>query len=220
MILYRRTKESMPAYVEEVQAAIEEGVELIELVAPVRFIGSKRGKIIKIECQRMMLGDFDKNGRRKAVPVEGSNFLIDVDTVIPAVSQYSDLPFIKKSEIGVTPWGTFIIDNKTMMTTMEGVFAGGDVARGPDTVIRAIADGKQAAISIDKYLGGKGKLNKGAPIEIPTNFSDDELIEHNRFEIEELAPERRKNSFDEVDLGYHKIRAMAEAMRCLHCDRR
>ena len=220
MVLYRRTKESMPAYVEEVHAAIEEGVELIELVAPVRFIGSKRGKVTKIECHRMMLGDFDKNGRRKAVPIEGSNFLIDVDTVIPAVSQYSDLPFIPKSEIGVTPWGTFIIDNKTMMTTMVGVFAGGDVARGPDTVIQAIADGKQAAISIDKYLGGKGKLNKGAPIEIPNNFSDDEFIEHDRFAVEELAIEQRKNSFDEVDLGYHKIRAMAEAMRCLQCDRR
>ena len=220
MILYRRTRDSMPAYAQEVQAAIEEGVELIELVAPVRFIGNRRGKVIKIECRRMMLGDFDKNGRRKAVPIEGSEFLIDVDTVIPAVSQYSDLPFIKKSEIGVTPWGTFIIDNKTMMTTMEGVFAGGDVARGPDTVIQAIADGKQAAVSIDKYLGGKGKLNKGAPIEVPGNFSDDEFVEHNRFAIDELASEVRKHSFDEVDLGYHKIRAMAEAMRCLQCDRR
>ena len=220
MILYRRTRDSMPAYAQEVQAAIEEGVELIELVAPVRFIGNRRGKVIKIECRRMMLGDFDKNGRRKAVPIEGSEFLIDVDTVIPAVSQYSDLPFIKKSEIGVTPWGTFIIDNKTMMTTMEGVFAGGDVARGPDTVIQAIADGKQAAVSIDKYLGGKGKLNKGAPIEVPDNFSDDEFVEHNRFAIDELASELRKHSFDEVDLGYHKIRAMAEAMRCLQCDRR
>ena len=220
MILYRRTRDSMPAYAQEVQAAIEEGVELIELVAPVRFIGNRRGKVIKIECRRMMLGDFDKNGRRKAVPIEGSEFLIDVDTVIPAVSQYSDLPFIKKSEIGVTPWGTFIIDNKTMMTTMEGVFAGGDVARGPDTVIQAIADGKQAAVSIDKYLGGKGKLNKGAPIEVPDNFSDDEFVEHDRFAIDELAPEIRKHSFDEVDLGYHKIRAMAEAMRCLQCDRR
>jgi NADH-quinone oxidoreductase subunit F len=100
------------------------------------------------------------------------------------------------------------------------VFAGGDVARGPDTVIQAIADGKNAAISIDKYLGGKGKLNKGTPIEIPDNFSDDEIVEHARFQVDELDPAKRKESFDEVVLGYHKLRAMAEAMRCLHCDRR
>jgi len=143
-----------------------------------------------------------------------------VDAVVPAVSQYSDLPFIKKSEIGVTSWGTFVVDYDTMMTTMPGVFAGGDVVRGPDTVIQAIADGKNAAISIDKYLGGKGKLNKGAPIEIPDQFSDDEIVEHKRFEIDELDIEKRKTSFDEVVLGYHKLRAMAEAMRCLHCDRR
>ena len=220
MILYRRTRDAMPAYAQEVQDALDEGIELVELVAPVRFVGGKGNKLSKIECQRMKLGDFDKNGRRRAVPIEGSNFLIDVDTVIPAVSQYSDLPFIKKSEIGVTPWGTFIIDDDTMMTTMEGVFAGGDVARGPDTVIQAIADGKHASISIDMYLGGKGKLNKGTPIEIPDNFSDDEIVEHNRFKVEELDPAKRKDSFDEVVLGYHKLRAMAEAMRCLHCDRR
>ncbi|MFZ5974531.1 MAG: NADH-ubiquinone oxidoreductase-F iron-sulfur binding region domain-containing protein [Bacillota bacterium] len=220
MILYRRTRDAMPAYEYEVEAAIDEGVELMELVAPVRFVAVRGGRVSKIECVKMKLGAFDKTGRRRAVPIEGSNFFIEVDTVIPAVSQYSDLPFIKKSEIGVTPWGTFIIDDDTMMTRMEGVFAGGDVARGPDTVIRAIADGKQAAISIDKYLGGRGKLNKGAPIDIPDNFSDDEVVELNRFTVEELDPQTRKASFDEVVLGYHKLRAMAEAMRCLHCDRR
>lgn len=131
-----------------------------------------------------------------------------------------DLPFISKKEIGVTPWGTFIIDNDTMMTTMPGVFAGGDVARGPDTVIQAIADGKNAAVSIDKYLGGSGKLNKGVPIDIPDTYSDDEIVEHPRFRGEALPPDKRKLCFDEVDLGYHKLNAMAEAMRCLHCDRR
>lgn len=220
MILYRRTRDAMPASNEEVQAALEEGVELMELVSPVRFLANRAGKVFKIECQQMKLGDFDKNGRRKAVAIEDSNYLIDVDAVVPAVSQYSDLPFIKKSEIGVTSWGTFVVDYENMMTTMPGVFAGGDVVRGPDTVIQAIADGKNAAVWIDKYLGGKGKLNKGAPIEIPDQFSDDEIVEHKRFEIEMLDLEKRKTSFDEVVLGYHKLRAMAEAMRCLHCDRR
>jgi NADH-quinone oxidoreductase subunit F len=103
---------------------------------------------------------------------------------------------------------------------MEGVFAGGDVTRGPDTVIQAIADGKKAAVSIDKYLGGKGKLNKGEPIEIPEISDEDEIVAHKRFALEKLDPESRKENFEEVVKGYHKLNAMAEAMRCLHCERR
>ena len=117
-------------------------MELHELVSPVRFISDKRGNVAKIECVRRQLSNFDNKGRRNTRHIEGSNFLIDVDNVIIAVSQYADLPFVKKEEIGVTPWGTFIIDQDTQMTTMPGVFAGGDVARGPDEVIKAIADGK------------------------------------------------------------------------------
>ncbi|MPN46573.1 hypothetical protein SDC9_194164 [bioreactor metagenome] len=103
---------------------------------------------------------------------------------------------------------------------MPGVFAGGDVARGPDDVIRAIADGKRAAMAMDKYLGGKGILNKGEPIEIPEIMDSDEIVFHTQFEKEVLVPERRVKSFEEVVKGYHKINAIAEAMRCLHCDRR
>jgi NADH-quinone oxidoreductase subunit F len=143
-----------------------------------------------------------------------------VDVVIPAVSQYADLPFIKKSDIGVTPWGTFITDSHTKMTTMKGVFAGGDVARGPDEVIRAIADGKQAAVSIDLFLGGTGKLNKGRTIDIPQSVDDDEVLIHNRFPQDCLPVDSRTKNFDEVLLGYHKLNAIAESMRCLHCDRR
>jgi len=220
IVLYRRMIDAMPAYINEVNEAIAEGVEILELVAPLKFIEGKDGKVARIECIKMEFGEFDSTGRRKSVPMKGSNFFLDVDTVIPAVSQYSDLPFIRKDEIGVTPWGTFIINDDTLMTTMEGVFAGGDVARGPDTVIRAIADGKQAAISIDKYLGGTGKLNKGNPIDIPDIFDEDEIVAHKRFNLDMLPADKRKDSFDEVVLGYHKLNAMAEAMRCLHCDRR
>ncbi len=106
------------------------------------------------------------------------------------------------------------------MTTMNGVFAGGDVARGPDTVIQAIADGKKAAISIDKYLGSSGKLNKGTPIEIPEINDEEEIVPLKRFPLEMLDVESRKDTFDEVVMGYKKQNAMAEAMRCLHCNRR
>ena len=220
IIVYRRTIDAMPAYAEEVLEAMEEGVEIMELTAPVRFIGDMNGHVTGIECVRMELGDFDSSGRRKSVRVPDSNFVLEVDSVVPAVSQYADLPFIGKDEIGVTKWGTFIIDHMTQMSTMDGVFAGGDVTRGPDEVIRAIADGKLAAISIDKYLGGKGILNKGEPIDIPDIYDDDEVVVHKQFEKEMLPPEERKQSFDEVVCGYHKINAIAEAMRCLHCDRR
>ncbi|MHB1485570.1 MAG: NADH-ubiquinone oxidoreductase-F iron-sulfur binding region domain-containing protein [Saccharofermentanales bacterium] len=220
IILYRRTMDAMPAEGAEILEAMEEGIEIIELVAPVRFIAGENGSIAKIECVKMKHGEFDKTGRRKTVPIEGSNFMIDVDTVIPAVSQYADLPFIKRSEIELTSWGTFRIDSDNLMTTMDGVFAGGDVARGPDTVIQAIADGKLAAESIDRYLGGKGILNKGAKIDIPKATEDDEIISLGKFPVETISVENRKNSFDEVILGYHKVVAMAEASRCLRCDRR
>ncbi len=219
-ILYRRTRDMMPAYEMEVCEAVEEGIEIIELAAPLRFIAGKDGRVGKIECVRMELGEFDASGRRKSVFVEGSNFMLQSDMVIPAVSQYADFPFIGKDEIGLTPWGTFVLQGDTQMTTMEGVFAGGDVTRGPDEVIRAIADGKNAAISIDKYLGGKGKLNKGEPIDIPKITDEDEIVAHERFPLEMLDPETRKNTFDEVVQGYHKLNAVAEAMRCLHCERR
>jgi NADH-quinone oxidoreductase subunit F len=219
IIVYRRTEEAMPAYREEVIEAKEEGIEIMELTAPTKFIG-KGNNVVGIECIKMELGEFDASGRRKSVEVKGSNFVLDVDYVIPAVSQYADLPFISKDEIGVTKWGTFIVNPETQMTTIEGVFSGGDVVRGPEDVIHAIADGKKAASSIDLYLGGNGLLNKGAHIEIPNVYDDDEVVAHPKFDLEMLTPEVRKQSFAEVVLGYHKINAIAESMRCLHCERR
>ena len=140
--------------------------------------------------------------------------------VIPAVSQYSDLPFINRDEVEVTEWGTFVTDKDTLMTKMKGVFAGGDVARGSDVAITAIADGKNAAKAIDKYLGGKGELNTGEEIEIPKPSEEKEIVEHERFPMKFLDPEIRKHNFDEVAVGFHKLNAIAESMRCLRCDRR
>lgn len=217
IVVYRRTKDAMPAYESEINEAIEEGVEIMELTSPIRFVANSDNRIVSMECIKMRLGEFDNSGRRKSVPIENSNFLIDVDMVIPAISQYSDLPFIKKGDIGITSWGTFVVAKETLMTTMNKVFAGGDVARGPDTVIQAIADGKNAAISIDRFLGGKGKLNKGNPIDIPNRLDEDEIVALKRFPVEILNVTDRKNSFDEVVMGYHKLNAMAEAMRCLNC---
>lgn len=218
MVLYRRTIEEMPADRREIYESIEEGIQIIPLVAPIRFVG--KDKIEEIECIRMELGLFDTGGRRRPKVKAGSNFSMKVDTVIPAVSQACDLPFIDANELETTKWGTLVTNHDTLMTTMEGVFAGGDATRGPDVAIRAIADGKKAAEAIDRFLGGKGLLNKGEEIEFPPATDEEALHEHERYVMEILAPETRKDSFAEVGRGYHKLKAIAESMRCLRCDRR
>jgi len=219
-VLYRRNRDAMPADKLEIREAEEEGVNISELVSPVRFVSDAKGNVSSIECAKCSLSNFDSKGRRNTSPIEGSNFEFTADAVIVAASQYADLPFIKSTDVGLTPWGTFITDPDTQMTTMPGVFAGGDVSRGPDEVIKAIADGKRAAISIDKYLGGEGKLNKGDYIFIPDAVDEDEVVVQERFARKYLPIDERVCSFDEVDLGYQKLNAIAEAMRCLHCNRR
>jgi len=217
-IIYRRTMEDMPADQYEIDEAIEEGVIVHELVRPMEFMG--KDKVTQIKLMKMELKGFDSNGRKNPVDIPGSEYLMEVDLVIPAVSQYSDLPFVKKEEVEATPMGTFIVDFDTQMTSIAGVFSGGDVVRGSDVVITAIADGKKAAGAIDKYLGGDGKLNKGEPIDIPEAADDSEVLEHERFAMKYLEPEERRDNFDEVCLGFHRLNATAEAMRCLRCDRR
>ena len=217
-VLYRRLEGDMPADAREIHDAVEEGIKIIPLVAPVRISGADR--VCEVECVRMELAEFDASGRRAPRPMSGSEFVIETDMIIPAVSQYSDLPFINRDEVEVTRWGTFVTEKDTLMTRMKGVFAGGDVIRGSDVAITAIADGKKAARAIDKYLGGKGILNTGEEIEIPKPSEEKEILEHERFPMKFLEPELRRNNFEEVAVGFHKLNAIAEAMRCLRCDRR
>ncbi len=220
-IIYRRLQEDMPADKREIQDSREEGVILHTLLNPLKFISNEKGSVKQVECIEMELNGFDPDGRRKTIKKNGPTIKMDVDMVIPAVSQYSDLPFVKKSEVEITEWGTFVINPETMMTSTSGVFSGGDVARGSDVVITAIADGKKAAKSIDKFLGGKGELNTGEEIEIPKYMGDEaEIVEHERFLMKYADPEKRRNNFEEVAQGFHKLNAIAEAMRCLRCDRR
>jgi len=217
-IFYRRTIADMPADAREIRDAIEEGVKIHELIAPLKINGGK--KVVSIDLAQMEFEGFDSSGRKVPHQVAGGKFTFDVDVIIPAVSQYSDLPFVSKEEVEITKWGTFVVNGSTMMTTMDGVFAGGDVVRGADVVITAIADGKNVAKYIDIHLGGKGELNKGEPIDIPMPDAAEELVEHERFEMKYLDPEIRKSTTDEVALGFHRLNAVAEAMRCLRCDRK
>jgi heterodisulfide reductase subunit A len=154
-ILYRRTRKEMPANPWEVDAAEHEGVILQYLAAPVEILG-ENGKVKGMKCIKMELGEPDASGRRRPVPIEGSEYIIDAQTIVPALGQRTELSFLPEGhEFNITRWDTFEIDEDTGATSMPGVFAGGDVATGPDIAIRAIAGGKRAAVGIDAYLRSK-----------------------------------------------------------------
>ena len=151
-IVYRRTREQMPARNEEIHHAVEEGIELLELTAPVKIIGDENGNVTSMECIRMELGEPGADGRRRPVKIEGSNYTIDVNSVIIAIGQTPN-PLIKESmpSLAVQDWGGIIADDMGR-TNIEGVFAGGDAVSGAATVILAMGAGKKAAEAIDEYL--------------------------------------------------------------------
>jgi len=149
-VLYRRTEQEMPAARDEIEEAKEEQIEFNFLTSPVRI--RKMGKILQIECQRMELGEPDASGRRRPVPVEGSEYIIEADTCIMAIGQKVDSSMVHKNEIELSRRGTFMVNKNDLKTNISGVFAGGDCESGPDDAIKAIADGKKAAYFIDKYL--------------------------------------------------------------------
>ncbi|MDH5298133.1 MAG: NAD(P)-dependent oxidoreductase [Desulfobulbaceae bacterium] len=153
-ILYRRTKAEMPASQAEVHHLEEEGVKIEMLAAPEKIHG-ENGKLTKIECIRMELGACDASGRCRPVPKEGSNFMIEADAIIPAISQDMDPTVNNGADLALARWGTFLVDEITMQTSQEGIFAGGDAVLGPQTVAKAIFQAKEAAESIIRYLEGK-----------------------------------------------------------------
>jgi NADH-quinone oxidoreductase subunit F len=218
-ILYRRRVMEMPAAAEEIAEAREEGIVVHELVSPVAIEAT--GGRLTVRCRRMGLEGFSDDGRRRVVPSADDEESFTADLVIPAISQFVDSSFTQTAAVQVSSIGTFEVDGRTAMTNVPGVFAGGDAMRGPDVVIDAIADGKNVAASIDRYLGGDGDLWKGPVIDIPEPWvDDDDTREHGRFGMCYLDPELRARSYDEVALGYHRVDAVAESLRCLHCDRR
>ena len=155
IILYRRSREEMPALPEEIEAAESEGIIIELLAAPVRIQG-KNDHVEKAVCVRMKLGEPDDSGRRRPVPVQGSHFTIELDTLILAIGQTPDLTFIHHQDpLKITHRGTIEVDPVTLETSARGVFAGGDAVTGPLTYIDAIAAGRKAAVSIDRYLRGQ-----------------------------------------------------------------
>ncbi|NTW37967.1 MAG: FAD-dependent oxidoreductase, partial [Syntrophobacteraceae bacterium] len=154
MIIYRRSQAEMPANAEEIEECREEGIEIMTLTNPVRVIG-ENGRVKAIECVRMELGEPDASGRRRPVTVPGSEFRIEVDAVVPAIGQESDWACLtEECTCTLSDWGTMRVDPLTFQSDDVDIFAGGDAVTGPATVIEAIAAGKQAAISIDRFIQG------------------------------------------------------------------
>ncbi len=214
-MLYRRTRAEMPAVPEEIEEAVKEGVKIEFLVAPVKIEGN-HGRVSGIELMRMKLGEPDSSGRRKPVPVKGSNFTIKADAIISAIGEEPDLSFLPYSFLkkGVR---VFVDDNYS--TGIPGIFAGGDAATNPNgTVVNAIRSGKEAAMSIDEFLGWRTKkdgLSQDVvkPDEINTFYFPHE----NRAKVPRITVERSKATFREVNKTLTEEHALREVDRCFSC---
>lgn len=213
-IVYRRSRNEMPANSRGVEEAEKEGVKLLFLATPKRIL-SGEGKVSGIECLRMRLGEPDASGRRRPTPIENSEFTIPVDTVIVAIGEKPDTSFLP--EVKLTTRGTIDVNLITLETNLPRIFAGGDSARGPSSVIESIADGKRAADSIHKYLRGKEKVKLENIVE--TTWLPEETVPEKKpkQEIRLLPMEQRLKKFEEVELGYSEDEAITEAHRCLLC---
>jgi len=221
-ILYRRTRAEMPAMPEEVEDAEKEGIELDLLVSPVRVLGDQTHGVTGLECIRMELGEPDSSGRRRPVPIEGSEFVIDLDLVVLAIGQKPDLEFIEpKHGISITDWQHIEVNEDSFITSRPGVFAVGDVVSGADmVVIEAIGMGKKAAQAIEAYLQGQDIQDNIPQSSRPVSNRDisaAEMGEKPRISVPTISIEKRISSYSEVELGFSSEQAIAEAQRCLAC---
>jgi len=214
-IVYRRSQAEMPAIKTEVDEAEKEGVKIHFLATPVK-VNAENGQLKSIQCIRMELGEPDASGRRRPIPIKGSEFDMAVDNVIIAISQIVDKAMLP-NEIEYNGEGTLSVNPITLQTNVKGVFAGGDLISGPSDVISAIAAGKEAAISIDRYLNGVD-LKKERPFKFKksTDISKDGVRTIPRSSMPVLESGKR-TGFDEVELGFEETTSMGEAMRCLRC---
>lgn len=217
-VIYRRSEAEMPASVEEIAECRDEGIAIMTLTNPVRVI-AENGKVIAIECIRMQLGDPDPSGRRRPEPIAGSEFTIPVDTVVPAIGQESDWACLTdECACTLTDWGTMNVDPLTLQTSDADIFAGGDAVTGPATVVEAIEAGKQAAVSIDRFIQGTDlRQGREQALEAVTDVPLDGYAPSPRQAMRHLPADQRVAGFDEVQLGFDEGQARTEGNRCLAC---
>ncbi len=218
-IVYRRTEEEMPANEEELEGAFEEGNILHELASPSRIL-LENGRVVGLECIRNKLGEPDDSGRRRPVPIEGSEFQVEADSVIVAIGQSPEIRFLDGSGISMHKWGAIRVDPATGLAGMPGVYAGGDVVDGPDSIIAACADGRRAAKGICEKLG--------VPfIELPSHpasLTEEEILPFRRVRARkedkhqaEMLPPAQRTGFDLIEATLTEEAAQAEALRCVQC---
>lgn len=218
-VLYRRTEAEMPADEEEVRAAFEEGIHLKELVSPISIV-LEEDSVAAVSCVRNELGEPGPDGRPRPVPIEDSGFDVPADTVIVAIGQRPDVLFLEKSTVAMTSQGTVKVDPETGRAAKGRIYAGGDVVRGPATIVKACADGRRAAEAICERLG---VLFRRPDVPLPRLSSEDLLrakyeraLRHPRHEVPTLAPEAR-DGFELVEQTLSEEAAVSEARRCLQC---
>ncbi len=227
-LVYRRTKNEMPANIEEIEEAEEEGVNFLYLTNPTKLI-AKDGKVVGLELVKMELGEPDASGRRSPVPIKGSEYILDCDIVVPAIGQAINLEVLSgDSDIKVTRKGTVVVDANTYMSSKKGIFSAGDVVTSPSALIRACAGAKRAADKIDKYLRGE-KIDRNLEEKMEDFLSEVKVFNSSenvgivagmeRLHFKHMSPEERKKSFVEYTEGYSIAEARAEAERCLKCYR-
>ncbi|MCS7285633.1 MAG: FAD-dependent oxidoreductase [Anaerolineae bacterium] len=227
IVVYRRSREEMPANPEEVRQAEEEGVKFLFLASPLEVI-TNAGRVKGVRFIRNRLGKPDASGRRQPEPIPGSEFVIDCDMMVAAVALAPEISFLSPDHgLVITPRGTIMVDPDTLATNRPGIFAGGDAVWGPRAVIHAIADGRRAAISIDRYLRGlplKTPRQEAPPpvVELPEEELRERVLRKEikpakRVTIPTLSFEKRLKSFEEVELTLDEEAAVAEALRCLAC---
>jgi formate dehydrogenase beta subunit len=220
-IIYRRSRAEMPASDEEIEEAEKEGVKFNYLMTPVKIL-EKDGKVTGVECIKMRLGELDESGRRRPIPVKGSEFTMDTVMVIPAIGQRPDLPAMTgKDKVEVTDWGTIKADPVSYKTNIEGVFAGGDCVTGPAILIDALDIGNKVARSIDCYLRGEDLKEEISFEGVNTGEQREQgfIAEKVAEKVDLLDVDKRSEGFAEVESGYDVSEAMREAQRCLRCYR-
>ncbi|MBW1963389.1 MAG: FAD-dependent oxidoreductase, partial [Deltaproteobacteria bacterium] len=227
-VAYRRSETEMPAYPEELKEAKEESIEFSYLTAPIRIIG-QNGEVTGIECIRTELGPPDESGRRRPVPVEGSEFVIPCNTVIPAIGQVADTSWAETvPELKWTARNTIAVNPATMQTTIPHLFACGDAVTGPASVIEAVADGHKAVEAIHLYLNGEDLIAYAKQRSGDQNSSqiqkepdwqqiDEGIVPSARAQNNFLEPKERITTFQEVQIGFSELDARHEAKRCLNC---
>ncbi|MFC1782071.1 NADH-quinone oxidoreductase subunit NuoF [Planctomycetota bacterium] len=219
-IFYRRTKHEMPAYTEEIEAGLVEGVKIEELVTPVA-VKADNGRLTGVRFIRNKLGEPDISGRQRPIPIPDSEFDVALDTLIVAIGEEPKRDAL--AGLGLTKQGTLVINTESNITDRPGVFGGGDVVSGPGTVIEAIGAGKNAAVMIDRYV--TGKLLKVLPkVKLPSVYiepiqTSEEIDEiASRITPPELPTGERKRNYAEVEMSISEQAAFCEARRCLRCD--